>query len=42
MWKIKFANEDVRWHEFTAEQKDTVASLCVMCLGVGVALGLVV
>lgn len=40
MWKILFVKEDVAWHEFTTEQKDTVKTLCLMCLGIGVALGL--
>lgn len=42
MWKIKIESTDVKWHEFSKDQKDIVWNLCVMSFGSGVVFGLFV
>ena len=38
MWHLKFVNTDVKWHDFSRDQKDVVDNLCVLSFGAGVML----
>lgn len=42
MWKLKCVDTDTGWHDFSADQKGVVQSLCVLSFGVGIVFGLFV